>query len=139
MFLVNVMSDRSQAFLEACASKCGLFAFSHIETPSYALVLPSKKALCEELGSISQCYSRRQERHTQSQIEDCSLSEWLGIAVPVPQGGWDCSPTVPPSPSKCQGLQSQSQPGPCKSQGLQSQSRTASKESSPSPDNEHLR
>ena len=60
---------------------------------------------------------------TRSNTSSQSLRlEGLGIAVPVPQSGWDSSPTVPPSPSKCQGLQSQSQPGPCKSQGPQSQS-----------------
>ena len=56
VFLVSVQADKAQDFRNACAITPGLLAFETIETPSYALVLPSRSAICEELGFISQWF-----------------------------------------------------------------------------------
>ena len=58
VFLVSVHADKAQAFRNACAITPGLLAFETIDTPNYALVLPSKSAICEELGFISQWFPR---------------------------------------------------------------------------------
>ena len=58
VFLVSVQADKAQAFRNACAITPGLLAFETIDTPNYALVLPSKSAICEELGFISQWFPR---------------------------------------------------------------------------------